>query len=144
MNGSMGDDDDDNAMPPPPAAAYAPCLDPVAAVREFQAWRRGASLPSPHPTALGEAIDAVLARLETLEATQVWQPIETSPRTNRARLVYCPERLNTFLVTWRDTGDRFSARAREGHWVHFGTGSVLREEPTHWMPLPARPKESES
>jgi len=68
MSGSMGDDDDDNAMPPPPAAAYAPCLDPVAAVRAYQAWRRGANMPSPHPTALGEAIDTVLARLETLAA----------------------------------------------------------------------------
>jgi len=70
-------------------------------------------------------------------ATPVWLPIETSPRSNQARLVHCPDKKNTFLVSWQtDEGSYYGA---EGVWIHFGTGSVLREKPTHWMPLPPPP-----
>ena len=77
------------------------------------------------------------ARAEKAEAAQAWQPIETAPRTNRARLVYCPDRKNTYLVTWLETVDTFDSA--EGHWLHFNSGRPLREEPSHWMPLPPNP-----
>ena len=72
-----------------------------------------------------------------LTATPVWLPIETSPRTRRARLVYCPDNKNTFLVSWQtDEGSYYGA---EGVWIHSGSGGELREKPTHWMPLPPPP-----
>lgn len=67
-----------------------------------------------------------------------WQPIETCPRTSKARLVWCPERQNTYIVSWWQSA---LDPAVMSHWVHFGGGgSQLREHPTHWMPLPEPPQ----
>jgi hypothetical protein len=67
--------------------------------------------------------------------TTGWQPIETSPRNTKARLVWCPERRNTYVVVW--------SYLLPG-WIHFSGGDrELREEPTHWMPLPKPPEEND-
>lgn len=59
-----------------------------------------------------------------------WRPIETAPQTSKSRLVWCPERQNIYIVSWRDG---------EG-WLHFGSlGRPLTEEPTDWRPLPDSP-----
>jgi len=70
----------------------------------------------------------------------VWLPIATSPRTRHARLVYCPERKNIYLVAWQPTEDTFDYA--DGHWTQFGSGGLLREAPTHWMPLPPGPEKA--
>lgn len=63
--------------------------------------------------------------------TSGWQPIETAPRTNHSLLVWCPERKNIYIVSWRSHTEE---------WEHFGAlGRALTEYPTHWMPLPEPP-----
>jgi hypothetical protein len=59
-----------------------------------------------------------------------WQTIETAPKDRKARLVWCPERKNTYAVTWDE---------RDETWSFWGGGGTLAEEPTHWMPLPQPP-----
>lgn len=64
-----------------------------------------------------------------------WQPISTAPKEG-SFIVWCPERQNMFIVSGRD---RF-----EGRFRIFGADVLLgRQEPTHWMPWPASPQESE-
>lgn len=65
-----------------------------------------------------------------------WQPIETAPFTSRAILVWCPERHNTYVVTWWGG----SSSEEMPCWRHFGGHSDLHEEPSHWMPLPKPPE----
>jgi hypothetical protein len=61
-----------------------------------------------------------------------WQLIESAPKTSRSRLVWCPELQNTYLVYWVYNG-----------WHHFGgMFEPLDETPTHWMPLPAPPEQT--
>lgn len=63
-----------------------------------------------------------------------WQPIETAPKTSKARLVWCPERQNTYIVSWSDTPPG---------WLFFGGGGRdLQEDATHWMPLPEPPEQA--
>ena len=71
-----------------------------------------------------------------------WQPIETAPRTSKARLVWCPTYQNTYLVSWLEPlGDDLKPDPRQGYWVHFGgVGARLNDTPSHWCPLPEPPK----
>lgn len=62
--------------------------------------------------------------------TGSWQPIETSPRTTRSRLVWCPENQMIYLVSWADGSRR---------WFHVGGSYPLNETPTHWMWPPVGP-----
>lgn len=64
------------------------------------------------------------------EACCPWKPIETAPKTSHAILVYCPERMNTYIVSWTD---------HKG-WMHFGGYGELTQEPSHWMPVPEKPR----
>ncbi len=67
-----------------------------------------------------------------------WQDIKTAPYTRGSYLVWCPERMNTYIVVWRDE----EAWGEPG-WFHFGGGDRrLLETPSHWMPLPASPAPS--
>lgn len=77
-----------------------------------------------------------LRRLAEEMCRQQWQPIETAPHDNAAKLVWCPERQNTYIAVWQiGIYEDF-----EPGWGHFGTsGEWLRETPTHWMPLPEPP-----
>jgi hypothetical protein len=66
-----------------------------------------------------------------------WKPIDNSPRTRTARLVYCPENMCTFLVYWLEDG----WSGEEKGWHHFGgNDALLKHTPTHWMPLPKPPE----
>ena len=57
-----------------------------------------------------------------------WQPIETAVKNSKARLVWCAEHQNTYIVTWL-----------EGHgWLIFG-GRLLTEDPSYWSELPKPP-----
>ncbi len=71
-----------------------------------------------------------------------WQPIETAPKDNKARLVWCPAWRNTYIVSWVvPLDDKAKPNPDAGHWSHFGGGyRPLTEAPTHWMPLPPAPK----
>lgn len=62
-----------------------------------------------------------------------WKPIEEAPKTRTAILVWCPERKNTYMVTWDDRYD--------GEWRTFGGFTTLGEYPSHWMPVPPPPEE---
>lgn len=62
--------------------------------------------------------------------TGSWQPIETSPRTTKSRLVWCPENQMTYLVSWSNGTGRFH---------HLGGSYTLDETPTHWMWPPVGP-----
>ena len=68
-----------------------------------------------------------------------WQPIETAKKDTRARLIWVPEILCTFCVTWRGADPKEPDRYPEG-WVIFGGDwrSHLQRA-THWMPLPPPP-----
>jgi hypothetical protein len=65
-----------------------------------------------------------------------WQDIKTAPQSRGAYLVYCPDRMNTYIVVWRDE----EAWGMPG-WFHFGGGTNARltEEPSHWQSLPGNP-----
>lgn len=81
-----------------------------------------------------EYLQSLCAEQKAKLEEAVWRPIETAPRTRAAILVYCPERMNTYAVSWIDNG------YDEPGWFHFGGGRTgLDEEATHWRPLPARP-----
>ena len=83
------------------------------------------------------ALAAMTARAEKAEAAQAWQPIDTSPRTNRARLVYCPHGHGKYVAIW-EVDDELTG---DGCWIHLGGGGPLRGDPTLWMPLPPNPPE---
>ena len=88
-------------------------------------------------TAMKADLAAMTARAEKAEAAQVWQPIDTSPRTNRARLVYCPHGHCKYVAIW-EADDELTG---DGCWIHLGGGGPLRGDPTLWMPLPPTPPE---
>jgi len=64
-----------------------------------------------------------------------WRPIGEAPKGTRAQLVWCPERKNTYTVTWWQDYD-----GREG-WKHFGYGDWCNESPSMFAPLPPPPPE---
>lgn len=91
-----------------------------------------------HPAGWEFAIRAALQAAE--QERQEWRPIETAPKTSKAILVYCSERMNTYVVSWGQLGGFLGNKG----WRHFGGNSDLSyEEPTYWMPLPNPPKEGE-
>lgn len=67
-----------------------------------------------------------------------WRDIETardSLRDSQSRLVWCPERKNTYIVTWY-AGEQDGL---EG-WSIFGQNTgLLTETPSLWQPLPPPP-----
>jgi len=85
-----------------------------------------------------------------------WQPIETAPKDGSWVLITSYNTAN-----WSDGVDRSywqtqTAHFINGHWVtesypdsHYGYMEVeylttYADGPTHWMPLPAPPKENEN
>ena len=67
-----------------------------------------------------------------------WQPIETAPKDSKARLVWCPENMCIYCVSWRDGFD--CEYDDEKGWTVFGGGwRDVIQRPTHWMPLPTPP-----
>lgn len=72
-----------------------------------------------------------------------WRPIETCPKTSKARLVWCSAWRNTYIVSWTGPLDdnAWPDHAR-GFWAHFAEGShSLNQVPTLWQPLPSPPDE---
>ena len=63
-----------------------------------------------------------------------WLTIDTAPKDGPAFLVWCPERLNIYLV---------GSDHDDGMWHVFGGRRLESEVPTHWMPLPSPPNASE-
>lgn len=59
-----------------------------------------------------------------------WRTIETAPKDNWARLVWCPSNQCTYTVAWDEN---------ENCWMIFGGPSRLRYSPSHWRPLPLPP-----
>ena len=62
----------------------------------------------------------------------MWQPIETAPKTTRYILVYDPT----------EDGGIYMAFWYKGWKMAYNLENEL--EPTHWMPLPARPSKEDS
>ena len=62
-----------------------------------------------------------------------WQPIETAPKDGYDYLVYNSVSEECF-VAYRYGG--------VGSW-YFSDRHALKDEPSHWMPLPKPPKEDE-
>lgn len=90
---------------------------------------------------LGAKIDPAYERFaklrdEALSASpSPWRDVATHDKSRRAVLVWCPRHLNIYEVCWRD--DEYLG---DPGWFHFsGQGDRLRENPTHWMPLPPAP-----
>lgn len=78
-------------------------------------------------------IVSLTALIASLEAERQWQPIETVPKDHFARLVYSMDGGGT-MVAFVDV---------TGQWFSFPSCNEcvpLRFIPTHWMPLPERPK----
>lgn len=69
------------------------------------------------------------------QGVEGWQPVESAPKNTKARLVWCPERQNVYLVSWWCEFDGTHCR-----WEHFGGYHQQLEEPaTHWLSLDALP-----
>jgi len=71
-----------------------------------------------------------------------WLPIETAPRTSKARLVWVPENRCTYCVSWTDGNCGPGEEGDPPGWVIFGGSyrAYLRDgRVTHWMPLPEPP-----
>lgn len=73
-----------------------------------------------------------------------WQPIETAPQGNGQLLGWFPmedARGSVHVMHW-DT-DAYASRPKP-HWSVYdwlwGKASMRRNQPTHWMPLPAPPE----
>lgn len=78
---------------------------------------------------------ALLAALEAVREDG-WQPIEAAPKDG-----------NCLLAIETDDGYTFGVleRFEDGTWVHEGEPTFCKAYyfmPTHWMPLPAPPKEA--
>jgi hypothetical protein len=71
-------------------------------------------------------------RRDALEEAQVWLPIDSAPKDGTEVLVITKE-LGALVMFW----DMYHPNAM------WSTGlGVARLKPTHWMPLPAPPKET--
>jgi len=68
-----------------------------------------------------------------------WRPIETAPRDGRHILLY--ERENDSVCEGRYVTDACRWFERNAHPTDAWDGEIYR--PTHWMPLPSPPKESD-
>lgn len=92
---------------------------------------------------LGNEDDAIAAW--TRRAPSGWLPIETAPKDDITIMLYRPSALVWGKVTpgkWND--DKYAQKPRPfwEMWFKIGTITESRQwEPTHWMPLPAPPKE---
>jgi len=70
-----------------------------------------------------------------------WQPIETAPKDSKSKLIWCPENMCIYCVTWREA-DPFEPEYQKG-WCVFGGGwRDAIQGATHWMPLPTPPVQS--
>jgi hypothetical protein len=71
-----------------------------------------------------------------------WQPIATAPRDGTTVLVHHPAS-GFVLVSWFPWGIGSADNDGFGtNWKSDWDRSYLGSEPTHWMPLPAPPKEN--
>lgn len=89
------------------------------------------SSPDDWPDAMlvtAEELDAIL-RDELLAAIPRWRPIETAPRDGTEILGYCSNIKSFGLLSC----------FKPGMWATNDGG--YQRTPTHWMPLPAAPKE---
>lgn len=79
-------------------------------------------------TQLRAEIARVWSMLKAERSAINWQPIETAPRDGTDILVFQPQ-----------YGECFCAFYNSGCWWQFSLLHVLKDEPTHWMPLPEPP-----
>lgn len=72
-----------------------------------------------------------------------WQPIETAPKDGTD--ILCSFSGAVSIAFWDVKAPDeyyYNQRSKTPQWLSH-EGSYLGEEPTHWMPLPKPPKESE-
>ena len=76
-----------------------------------------------------------------LEAARedAWQPIETAPKDG-ALVLLCRIGVTSTWPAWWRQRKAFDRRHKTG-W-HSSMNSPIKFSPTHWMPLPAPPKET--
>lgn len=80
-------------------------------------------------------IERLRARVAELEAAQTWQPIDTAPKDGTEIVVFAPGNRDGFPEPLPDIVSLCAWHGDAGFCV-----DELRQ-PTHWMPLPAPPKE---
>lgn len=73
------------------------------------------------------------ALVQVQEAGDSWRPIESAPKDRRSILVWCDGNRCAYTAVWLECG-------RESHWYSFGGIGRLKDEPTHWRPLPSPPE----
>jgi hypothetical protein len=66
-----------------------------------------------------------------------WQPIETAPKDNKSRLIWCPDNMSIYCVSWVQGDDGYH---RQGWHIFGGDWRHHLQSATHWMPLPEPPK----
>lgn len=78
-------------------------------------------------------------RIAQLESP--WQPIETAPTDGTEVLLYRAKKTSSKNAIWPNV--TIKARLSSGHYRNgwLWGGHVRDTDPTHWMPLPAPPKE---
>lgn len=65
-----------------------------------------------------------------------WKPIESAPKTNESRLVFCPDNECIYAVCWDHSPSSGAC------WIIFGTSTPLVYKPSLWMPMPQPPGKS--
>lgn len=129
------------ALTPQPSAEDEAVLDDIALRREFIDDQLARGFPDRDPKLILYGVSEFLAKLPDCLARMAgkvptWQPIESAPKNNSSRLVWCPLDKCIYCVTWVDNSNYPPARSG---WQVFG-GNEIIDGVTHWMPLPAAPE----
>ena len=87
-----------------------------------------------------EALDAAFA---ILGAEQGWQPIETAPKDGSNVEACWPGHGAICPTRWASESHEAQPRPYWTHWGAriFGLRDIRNNQPTHWRPMPASPKE---
>ena len=86
-----------------------------------------------HPTDIIDVIDDALAELAAETAPQTaWQSIAIAPQDGSLVLTMASDWDRPCVLAWRDGRD-------SGRWDDDSGDSFQDYQPSHWMPLPARP-----
>ena len=77
-------------------------------------------------------MDKLRAETERLRAMMEWRPIESAPWDGGDMLVYNPVSCEMFVAY----------QTESGRWS-FAVGHVMKNDPSHWIPLPPAPTTTE-
>ena len=113
-------------------------------------------LPGSAPAAaIVASREALRAHLATVPSVPEWLPIETAPRDGRKLILFYLNRNNksrTVMARWVTDEEAAETDADDvgleggwyeciDNWDDYCQIAIHEGEPTHWMPLPAAPKQ---